>query len=161
MNRLPLTCALLALLLAACASGGVESNKRVVRSMIEAFNERDLEALDQLVAADVARHSAATPGLVVTNLEQFKDFLRADFAAVPNSVQEIQLLFADEEYVALRAFYRGVQSGPFGPFPPSPVPFELPFLAILRIEHGKVAEIWVEWDNLSLLTKLGHLPPPG
>jgi predicted ester cyclase len=48
-----------------------------------------------------------------------------------------------------------------GPFPPSGKPLEIPFLGILRIEDGKIAEIWVEWDNLSALTKLGHLPPPG
>jgi hypothetical protein len=36
----------------------------------------------------------------------------------------------------------------------------LPFIGILRIEDGKVAEIWVEWDNLYALAQLGHLEPP-
>ena len=48
-----------------------------------------------------------------------------------------------------------------GPFPPTGKRVEGPFLSFLRIEDGKIAEMWVEWDNLSMLTQLGHLPPPG
>ncbi len=33
-------------------------------------------------------------------------------------------------------------------------------MAILRIEDDKIAEMWVEWDNVSILTQLGHLPDP-
>jgi predicted ester cyclase len=47
-----------------------------------------------------------------------------------------------------------------GPFPASGKKLELPFIGILRIEDGKVAEIWVEWDNLYALAQLGLLEPP-
>jgi predicted ester cyclase len=47
-----------------------------------------------------------------------------------------------------------------GPFPPGGKRVELPFMAILRIEDDKIAEMWVEWDNVSILTQLGHLPDP-
>jgi predicted ester cyclase len=46
-----------------------------------------------------------------------------------------------------------------GPFPASGNRVDLKFIGILRIENGKVAEIWVEWDNLTVLTQLGHFPP--
>ena len=35
------------------------------------------------------------------------------------------------------------------------------FLGILRFEERKIAEMWVEWDNLNILTQLGHFPLPG
>jgi len=54
----------------------------------------------------------------------------------------------------------GTQKGPMGPFPASHKRMELPFIGILRLEQGKVAEIWVEWDNLNALTQLGHFPLP-
>jgi predicted ester cyclase len=47
-----------------------------------------------------------------------------------------------------------------GPFLPSGKRIDLPFMAILRIENDKIAEIWVEWDNVLALTQLGHMPPP-
>ena len=128
--------------------------------MAEAINARDLEALDELVAQDVVRHSAATPGVTVTSLEEFRAFLVSDFATVPDSVQTIDVIFANDEYVAMKATYSGTQQGPMGPFPATGKKLTLPFIGILRIEDGKVAEIWVEWDNLNALSQLGHLPPP-
>jgi len=146
-----------------CPAHGPSSevaNKKTVRRMIEAINARDFDALDAVVASDVVRHSAATPGVKVRNLYQFKDFLLRDLAAVPDAQQEVTAMIAEGDKVAVRAIYRGTQSGPMGPFPASGRPVEIPFLGMLRIEHGKIAEMWVEWDNLAALTELGHLKPP-
>ena len=130
------------------------------RAMVNAINQRDLEGLDAWVAADVVRHSAATPGVVVTNIDEFRAFLEQDFASVPDSVMEIELIFGSGPYVAMRARYSGPQAGQMGPFPPTGERFEIPFIGILRFADGKIAEIWVEWDNLSALTQLGHFNPP-
>jgi steroid delta-isomerase-like uncharacterized protein len=137
------------------------ANKEIVRRMIEAVNARDFDALDQVVAANVHRHSAATPGVVVENLEQFKAFLRQDTAAVPDSRQEFQFMVAEGDRVAVYATYSGTQRGQFGPYPPSNRHFEIPFMGMLRLEAGKIVEMWVEWDNLNALAQLGYWPPPG
>jgi steroid delta-isomerase-like uncharacterized protein len=129
--------------------------------MVEAINDRELDRLDQLVAPDIVRQSAATAGVVVTSLEQFKAFLRSDFAGVPDSVISIDIVFGNDEYVAMRAIYSGTQTGQVGPFPPSGKRVELPFMGILRIDEGRIAEMWVEWDNVFMLTQLGHFSPNG
>ena len=159
MNRLVLMIVLVGISITPCWAGEAE-NIQIVRSMAEAINGRNLEALDHLVAKDIVRHSAATADLTVTNLEEFRAFLKSDFATVPDSVQTIDLIFANDEYVAMKATYSGTQDGPMGPFPASGKKLTLPFIGILRIEDGKVAEIWVEWDNLYALAQLGHLQPP-
>jgi predicted ester cyclase len=152
--------AALAMAAALPAQAGELENIQLVRAMTAAINGRDLEALDGFVAPDIVRHSGATPGLVVTNISEFRAFLESDFATVPDSVQEIDVIFGGGDYVAVRARYIGTQTGPMGPFPASNKRMELPFIGILRFEGGKVAEIWVEWDNLNALTQLGHFPPP-
>ena len=129
--------------------------------MIEAINERDFDALDDVVAEDVRRHSAATPGVEVKSLDDFKAFLKHDLAVIPDGSQEIHFMLSEDDRVAVYATYRGTQSGPMGPFPPSGRVAETPFIGIARIEDGKIAELWVEWDNLGILTQLGHFPPPG
>lgn len=134
-------------------------NIQMVVAMTEAINSRDLNALDAFVSADVVRHSAATPGVVVTNIDEFRTFLEADFATVPDSVQIIDIIFGSGDYVAVRARYMGTQTGPMGPFPASGKKLELPYMGIVRIEGGKIKELWVEWDNLNVLTQLGHYPP--
>ena len=136
-----------------------EANKEIVLRMTEAIDERDFAALDDLVSEGIVRHSAATPGVVVSNLEEFKAFLDQDLAAVPDAQQELHLILAENDFVAIRAIYHGTQTGPIGPFGPSGKPLELPFLGILRPEDGKIAEVCVEWDNLNALTQLGHFPP--
>jgi len=75
-------------------------------------------------------------------------------------VQTIDLIFANDEYVAMKVTYSGTQNGPMGPFPASGKKLTLPYIGILRIEDEKVAEIWVEWDNLYALAQLGHFQPP-
>ena len=142
------------------ASADESQNIQVVRAMAAAINDRNLDALNDFVTPDVVRHSGATAGVVVTNISEFRAFLENDFATVPDSVQEIDIIFGGGDYVAMRARYIGTQTGPMGPFPASNKRLELPFIGILRLENGKVAEIWVEWDNLNALTQLGHFPPP-
>jgi steroid delta-isomerase-like uncharacterized protein len=145
----------------ACAPEDTSANEEVVLRMIEAINTRDFDALDDVVSQTVRRYSAATPEVQVTSLEEFKAFLHADLAAVPDAMQEINQIFSSGDKVALHATYRGTQTGQMGPFPPSGKQLELPFVGLLRVENGKIAEIWVEWDNLNALTQLGHFPPPG
>lgn len=145
----------------ACQPQGPPPAETVVLEMIEAVNSRDFDALDTLVASDVSRYSGATPDVHVTSLDEFKAFLHADLAAVPDAVQEVEQMFSSGDMVAVRGTYSGTQTGAMGPFPPSDRRLVLPFIGLLRVENGKVAEIWVEWDNLNALTQLGHFPPPG
>jgi len=159
MNRMMLAFASLCLFAGPCDAGESE-NIEIVRSMVKTINGRDLDALDKFVAQDVVRHSAATPDVSVTSLAEFRAFLEADLEAVPDSVQAIDIIFGNDDFVAVRATYSGTQEKPMGPFPASNKKMMLPFMAILRIEDKKIAEIWVEWDNIYVLTQLGHFPPP-
>lgn len=130
----------------------------VVLAMTDAINARDFDALDSLVAADVQRHSAATPDVTVRSLADFKAFLHADLEAVPDARQKVNQIFSNGDMVAAHVTYSGTQTGQMGPFPPSGRPIEIPFIGILRVEDGKVSEIWVEWDNLGALAQLGYAP---
>jgi steroid delta-isomerase-like uncharacterized protein len=141
------------------ASATTEANKDVVRRLIAAINARDFDQIEELVAPDVVRHSQATAGVEVRSREQFKEFLRQDLTTFPDAQQEIHTLIAEGDKVALYLTLTGTQEGPAGPFPATGKKVEVRFLGIMRVENGKVAEIWVEWDNLSILTQLGHFPP--
>ncbi len=135
-------------------------NKMVVEGMVAAVNARDFDSLGRFLADDVRRHSSATPDVVVKSLEDMKAFLEQDLAACPDATIEIEIILADEDKVALLATYRGTQTGAMGPFPPSGKRVESPFMSILRLDGGKIVEMWVEWDNINILTQLGHFPPP-
>jgi steroid delta-isomerase-like uncharacterized protein len=135
-----------------------EQNKAAVRRFFEAWNSRQSEAFDELVAPDVVRHCQATPGLDVLSLDQLKEFLRLDTEVFPDSVQTIKHLVAEGNLVALWVTYEGTQRGAMGPFPPSGARTQFDFGAVFRMDGGKIAEWWVTWDNMTVLRQLGHLP---
>jgi steroid delta-isomerase-like uncharacterized protein len=136
----------------------IEQNKAVIQRFMDAWNSRQPEAFDELVALNVVRHCEATPGLETRSLGQIKEFLRQDTAVFPDSVQTIKLLVAEGNLVAAWATYEGTQQGPMGPLPASGRKAKFDFGAVFRIEAGKIAEWWVTWDNMTVLRALGHLP---
>jgi len=138
----------------------LERNKELVRRNAEALNNRDVEEVDATMTADLVRHSQATPGLGIRSLEQFKEFLRTDWATFPDSRITITHLVAEGDLVALWGTYAGTQQGPMGPFPATGKRMELDIAGVFRIEDDKIAEIWVAWDNMAGLTQLGHVPSP-
>jgi steroid delta-isomerase-like uncharacterized protein len=133
-------------------------SKILVRRFEEAMNTRQLDALDEVVAPNFVRHCQATPNLDVRSLEQFKDFLRQDVAVFPDNTQTFTHVIAEGDMVAVWATYEGTQVGQMGPFPPSGKKVRFDFAAILRVENGKLAELWVTWDNMTILAQLGYLP---
>jgi steroid delta-isomerase-like uncharacterized protein len=135
-----------------------EQNKAIIHRFFHAWNNRQLDAFDELIARDVIRHCEATPGVEVRSLEQVKEFLRLDSAVFPDSVQTPKLLVAEADLVAAWTTYEGTQQGPLGPFPPSGRKAQFDFGAVFRIADGKIAEWWVTWDNMTVLRALGHLP---
>ena len=138
----------------------LEANKSVVVRFNEAINSQQLDLLDGLVARDLVRHSQATPELDIRSLEEFKQFIQQSLDTFPDTHQEINMMIAEGDKVAVYATFSGTQEGDMGPFPASGEQVSSQFLGVLRLEEGKIAEIWVEWDNLSFLTQLGHFPLP-
>jgi ketosteroid isomerase-like protein len=84
-----------------------EQNKAIIRRFFDAWNGRQPDAFDDLIAPDVVRHCEATPGVEARSLDQIKEFLRQDAAVFPDSVQTIKLLVAEGNLVAAWTTYEG------------------------------------------------------
>ncbi|WP_433508174.1 ester cyclase [Pseudonocardia halophobica] len=131
--------------------------KDLMRRFEAAMNERRLDDLDAFIAPDVVRHCEATPAVVVTNLDQLKDFLRFDAAVFPDNKQTFEHIVVDGDMVGLWATYEGTQDGDLGPFPATGKYAKISFGAVFRMAEGKIAEWWITWDNMAILRQLGHL----
>lgn len=135
-----------------------EQVRTLVRRLADAMNTRRLELLDDVLAPDVVRHCQATPHLSITDREQFKEFLRQDAETFPDNVQTFTQVLVDGDRAAVWATYEGTQTGPMGPFPPSGEKARFDFAGVFRIRDGRIAEMWLVWDNVTVLSQLGHLP---
>ena len=141
-------------------SASAEENKALVRSLIEAINQQDWPRFDQLVAPDFLRHSGTFDQPEVRTRDELREFLAGEFVAFPDAHETINFLVAEGDKVAVHSQFRGTQRGRMGSFAPSGQVLSACLISIYRIAEGRVAEVWIEWDALNSLVKLGHLPPP-
>lgn len=137
----------------------LEANKDVVRRFVAAQNADDVEVLREVLAPDVVRHCQATPDVEVRSREDFLNFYEATNSVFSGARVTIDIMVAEGDMVATYGSFTGTQDGRMGLFPPTGKDVESKFLSVLRLEDGRIAEMWVEWDNLAILTQLGHLPP--
>jgi steroid delta-isomerase-like uncharacterized protein len=137
-----------------------EVNKTVVHRFNEALNNGNFDLFDELLTRDFIRHSQATSDVQVKSREDYKRFNQQFVKTFPDSRITIHFLVAEGDKVAAYATLTGTQTGPMGSYPASGKKMESKFLSIFRLEEGKIAELWVEWDNLAILMQLGYFPPP-
>ncbi|MEJ2862814.1 ester cyclase [Actinomycetospora flava] len=130
----------------------------LIKRLEDAMNSRELALLDDIVADDFVRHCQATPDFDVRSREDFKEFLRQNTASFPDNVQTFVQVVVEGDRAGIWTTYEGTQEGPLGPFPASGKKVSFDFGGIFRVEDGKLAELWVTWDNMVILGQLGHLP---
>jgi steroid delta-isomerase-like uncharacterized protein len=162
-KRWVLISSLLLLLLGGCThsqNSALEKNKALVNSFGQASNARNFDAIREMLVPDFVRHCQATPEVLVQNRDQFIEYLKADAKVFPDSRQTLQHIVAEGDLVAFSLTYEGTQEGQMGPFPASHKKMQLDVLGMFRVHDGKLAELWVTWDNLAGLGQLGHFPPP-
>ena len=163
--RLPtlvLSC-LLAAAAVGCAPSGsaeLEANKDLVQRFTDAVNAANWDSLDEIMTDDFARHSEATAGPPVESREAFIQLQESFLVSFPDQRVTTEKLIAEGDLVAGLATYSATHTGPMGDVPATGRSLNSTFLAIFRIESGRIAELWVEWDNVAMLTQLGLFPPP-
>lgn len=133
-----------------------ERNKSLVRAFVEAINAQDWQRVLGLLASDFKRHSTAAGEPAVNSAKELVAFLQGEFVTFPDASETLLDLVAEGDKVAARHHFRGTQRGPMGSFPPSGKVLEATYIAIYRVEDGRLAEAWAEWDNLAGLRQLGH-----
>lgn len=138
-----------------------ESNKRLVRRVMEAVNRGDRDALRDALAPDYARHSQATVAMPeIRGRDRMMEFFDATFSAFPDWHEAIELMVAEDDKVAYITTGTGTHQGEFGGIPATGKRVEIKNFIVHRIEDGRIAETWTGWDNLAFLMQVGLFPPP-
>jgi predicted ester cyclase len=136
----------------------VANSKATVLAFLDAVNRQDWLALDELTTADFTRHQSGSP-VSVRSREDLKAFLCSEAETFPDANERVNFLIGEGDKVAAHITFRGTQSGPLGPFPPSNRVHEADFICIFQVTSGRVSTAWVVWDGLHMLEALGHLGP--
>jgi steroid delta-isomerase-like uncharacterized protein len=137
-----------------------ETNKNVVYRFTEALNTFNYDLFDELMKPDFVRHCQASGDQQIRSREEYKRFYQKWAAAFPDAHTTNHFLVAEGEFVVSYSTLTGTQTGPFESLPASGKKIKSDFIGIIRMEEGKIAEIWVEWDNVAILKQLGYFPTP-
>jgi steroid delta-isomerase-like uncharacterized protein len=81
--------------------------------------------------------------------------------ALPDHSTEVKDEIASDDRVVYRWETRGTHNGDFFGIPPTGKPLLSRGMTIMRIEDGKIAEIWEAIDILGLMQQMGAIPTPG
>jgi C-1 hydroxylase len=127
-------------------------NRAIVRRFIEAYNERSLDLLDDLVAADYVDQVWHLEGL-----ESLKQGLELGFQGFPDWHEDIEDVIAEGDKVWVRLTYTGTHSGVFRGVAPTGKQISITGLMIYRIVDGKLVEGWDLSDYLALLMQIGAI----
>lgn len=128
----------------------------VLRLVIEAEQDGNLDLIDEIVAPDFVDHTPL-PGVPPTR-EGIKALFAALQAGFPGLKVEVLDQVAESGAVATRKRFTGTHGGTFLGAPATGGPLDLTVIDILKIKDGKISDHWVVLDQLTLLTQIGAMP---
>lgn len=133
----------------------LEANKAVTRAMYEeVWRDHRVERLRKLMTDDVVLHVGGADHAGRERMQHIVENVWV--AAFPDLFCEVHVSAAEGDLVADHATFRGTHSGtPFHGIEPSGAAFEFTQTTICRIEDGKIAEIWEDFDWRKLWRELG------
>jgi predicted ester cyclase len=136
-----------------------EANKAIIRRYREAHNANNMDALDDIIAADLISHNTL-PGLP-PGREGGKMSHQGFVAAFSDGQTTSEDLIAQGDKVVERFSFRGTNTGSFLGAPPTGKVVHATGISIFRIANGKIVEHWGENDVIGVMVQLGLMPPPG
>lgn len=140
--------------------GDPEQNKAISRRCVEEiWNQRNLDLLDELVAADFVYHDPANP--MIRDLAGYKLFMGACYAAFPDLQFIIEDMLAEGDKVVVRWTFQGTHQGELIGIPPTGKQVAYTGILFNRLADGKLVETWVSMDIIGMLRQLGVIPSPG
>jgi len=145
-----------------------EAQLIVVRFLEEAWNNGNLDVVDELIAPEYRLHASAPPlplfggppipeGTVLTPAERIKQSIRLRRAAFPDWRVGVQRLVVQGDTVATLQYGTGSHLGEYLGVPPTGRTATMTSMSLRRIAGGRIVEEWQVIDAAGFLHQLGLL----
>ena len=134
-----------------------EENKALARRWADIFNQGNLDLVEEIYAPNFVGHDPTMPE-DVRGVEGRREFYGMYQSAFPDTQITIEDQLAEGDRVATRWTARGTHQGELMGVPPSGNRVEVSGVTISRIEGGKIAEEWDNYDALGMMQAIGAVP---
>ena len=130
-------------------------NRQIVqRFMDECWNQGNLNTVMELVANDCRYHDPVFPSLT-SGAENIKNHIQTCRNGFPDLMFKIDDTIAERNEVVVHWTGTGTHKGQFLGMPPTNKKATVTGTSIFRIEDGKIAEEWANWNLMSMMEQLG------
>lgn len=138
-----------------------ESNKALIRRVYDEFmNDGKLELLWELYAPDFVAHGVPGDQGDLTGREAIEQYFEGFRETFPDLQAEVELLVAEDDFVAVRNAYTGTHEGEFMGIPATGETVTFVGKVFFRIKEGQITETWGLVDALDVLQQLGATEVP-
>lgn len=140
------------------ARGSSEDNARIAETVLDLWNNRDLDEIMRLATED-AECVQVPFDATYSGPAGFRALMQGWLTAFPDGRAEVRRVIADENGAVIEYIGRGTQTGPLtgpaGTIPATGQPAELRLCDVLEIEQGRVRRVRSYFDSATLMRQLG------
>jgi len=138
-----------------------EENKAVARRAFEEhFNTGNFDLAQEIFAADYVNHDPSLPRSG-SGPEAANQAVRLYREAFPDAQITVEDQVAEGDKVATRWSARGTHQGELLGVGPTGNQVQITGISISRIEDGRIAEDWIDYDALGMMQQIGAIPESG
>lgn len=121
----------------------------------------DLNLADEILTPDFLIHGPGLPADLPRGPQGAKLYATMLRTGFPDVKLAHDFEVEGDDRVVIRWTANATHTGEFIGIPPTGQAATITGIDIFRIEGGKLAELWQEWDQLGMLRQLGVIPTPG
>ncbi len=136
-----------------------ENKARSWRFFEEVWNNKNLDAIDEIMAADYVGHSI--PPQLPPNREGLRHFVSMYLAAFPKTHFRLNDQIAEGNKVVTRWTAAGKHEGELMGIPATGIEATVTGITIDHHAGGEIVESEFEFDMMGMMIQLGVVPPPG
>lgn len=136
---------------------GDQERALVRRYVEEVWNAGKLDAIDELLTADYVNHDPMNPE-VPPGAVGAKKLATLYREAFPDINLRLEDVICEGDFVVDRWTATGTHKGSLFGVAPTGKRVTVTGITINRIANGRIAESWINWDNLGLMQQLGAVP---
>jgi steroid delta-isomerase-like uncharacterized protein len=135
------------------------ARKDIVREFVTAWNERDFDRFDRLMADDA---TLTVSGMIVPCDSRGTRAIAEEWTtAFPDWRFELRTLIAEGDMVVAHMPYHGTLKRPIAGVTATGLHATVDEIVIFRIAAGKIAEAWEVYDEAGMWRQLGVTPRAG
>ncbi len=120
----------------------------------EMQNKQNLAIADEICTEDCVVHI----GQNSFTRDEYRELVKSYSTSFTDHYTTIEDQIAEDDKVATRWITRFTHKGTFMGIPPTNRQVSVTGTSIYRFAEGKIVEVWINWDRLTLLQQLGVIP---